>query len=534
MGTFLNPGSGNFKRSLHSEIYVDKSNLIAFTNQMLGTEQCYLCVSRPRRFGKTMAAHMLAAYYDCSEDTSSLFDHLNIAQDKSYLAHRNQYHVIKWDMQFFMTSTETISDMLSLLHTALVQDIQKAYPSILLGDEPRLPLVLSQVYQETGRQFVFLIDEWDCVMRRIPVWEEQRLYLDFLRNLLKDQPYVALAYMTGILPIKKYGEHSTLNMFSEYSMLQSHKLTPYFGFTEEEVRTLCNKYDMDFATTQDWYDGYRFVMGREGQEKVISIYSPRSVVMAMLNEAYASYWTYTETYTALKTYIQMNYDGLRDAVVQMLAGKPVHISTRHFQNDMTTFQDKDDIFTLLVHLGYLSYNSLDQTVVIPNKEVGKEFVDSIARIDDFKEVSQSIQTSRKLLQDLWNGESEAVAAGVEKAHMHFPSIQYNNENALSCVIELAFYYAREYYTIIRELPAGVGYADICYIPKPKHSNKPAIIVELKWEKNVETAIDQIKRKKYPEALAAYQGNLLLCGISYNRDAKAGEKCHTCVLEKYVK
>ncbi len=531
MGIFLNPSSQLFRESLNSEIYVDKTLLISHTNKHLNTKQKYLCVSRPRRFGKTMAAEMLASYYGAVEDTSKLFDRLQIAKDENYREHLNQYHVIKLDMQTFMTSTKTIPEMLDFLTTAIVRDVKKSWPDMRLDDETTLHLVLANVYQETGRQFVFLIDEWDCVMRRIRVWEEQKIYLDFLRNLFKDQEYVALAYMTGILPIKKYGEHSTLNMFSEYSMIRSHKLIPYFGFTEDEVHELCDRYDMDFATAQEWYDGYHFVIGRGDKAKNVSMYSPRSVVMSMLEEYYDSYWSQTETYEALKDYIEMNYDGLQDAIVEMLAGGAVEINTNSFQNDMTNFASKDDIFTLLVHLGYLSYDENTKSVVIPNKEVEQVFVTSIQNIPAYSEVFASVKASKELLKSLWELDTDAVAEGIEKAHMQFPSIKYNNENALSCVIELAFYYAREYYTIVREMPTGKGFADICYIPKSRHADKPAVIIELKWDKSVDAAIDQIKRREYPEALAAYQGNLLLCGINYDKDA---EKKHTCVIEKYGK
>ncbi len=529
MGIFLNPSSQLFREGLNSEIYVDKTLLISHTNKHLNTSQKYICVSRPRRFGKTMAANMLSAYYGAVEDTSKLFDGLQIAQDKSYREHLNRYHVIKLDMQTFMTSAKTVTETVDLLCETLYEELQALCPT--LRRNAVLSRMFASVYQETGRQFVFLIDEWDCVMRRIRVWEEQKIYLDFLRNLFKDQEYVALAYMTGILPIKKYGEHSTLNMFSEYSMIRSHKLIPYFGFTEDEVYELCSRYDMDFATAQEWYDGYHFVIGRGEKAKAVSMYSPRSVVMSMLEEYYDSYWSQTETYEALKDYIEMNYDGLQDAIVEMLAGGAVEINTNSFQNDMTTFASKDDIFTLLVHLGYLSYDENTKSVVIPNKEVEQVFVTSIQNIPAYSEVFASVKASKDLLKSLWELDTDAVAEGIEKAHMQFPSIKYNNENALSCVIELAFYYAREYYTIVRELPTGKGFADICYIPKPRHADKPAVIIELKWDKSVDAAIDQIKRREYPEALETYQGNLLLCGINYDKDA---EKKHTCVIEKYGK
>ncbi len=530
MGNFLNPMAKSFAISRNAKIYVDKSSLISFTNGVLDTPQRFICVSRPRRFGKTMAAEMLAAYYTSGEDTDSLFDGLKIQQDESYRKHLNGYDVIKLDMQFFMTKSETVTAMIAVLTKYLTTELISTYPSVLYLDKEDLTMVLSNICDQTGKQFVFLIDEWDCFMRRSHDAAEQKLYLDFLRNILKDQSYVALAYMTGILPIKKYGEHSTLNMFYEYSMIDSAEISDCFGFTAAEVQELCEQYHMDFGETKDWYDGYHLVSNASGEKITYSMYSPKSITEAMLRRTLAPYWNQTETYEALKKHIQQNFDGLQDDVVTMLAGGSVKVNLRSFQNDMNVYHSKHDVMTLLVHLGYLAYDFDTGTVRIPNKEVMGEFVDTIQDIAEYSEVSALVQASRTLLTSLWKMEGDTVATGVEKAHMQFPSIQYNNENALSCVIELAFFYAREYYTVIRELPTGKGFADICYIPKPKHIDKPAVIVELKWNQSADTALDQIRRREYPEKLAAYHGNLLLCGINYDRED--AEKKHRCRIEKF--
>lgn len=530
MGRYLNPSSKNFQRSLNSEIYVDKTGLISFTNKKINTQQGYICVSRPRRFGKSMAADMLAAYYNCGEDTSALFKNLEISFDASFFEQLNQYHVIKIDMQSFMSKEKTIGNMIQRLTNCLMQEVKTMYPDIILRSDMDLSEICSDVYLYTDKSFVFLIDEWDCVMRRRCSQEEQKIYLDFLRNWMKDQPYVALAYMTGILPIKKYGEHSTLNMFYEYSMIRSYPIATYFGFTEEEVKKLCEQYEMNFEEAKEWYDGYQFVKGKGKDEIKYSIYSPKSVVDAMLNEEYDTYWTQTETYEALKEFIQKDYDGLKTAIIEMLAGNSVSINTRHFQNDMTIFHGRDDVLTLLIHLGYLSYHSNEKTVSIPNKEVAEEFVSTIESIKSYGEVFHLIQESRNLLEALWKKEEDIVAEGIEKAHQHFPAIKYNNENALSCVIELAFYYAQEYYTVIREMPTGKGFADICFLPKPYYSDKPAVIIELKWDKTVDTAIEQIKRKNYPDKLKAYSDNLLLCGINYDKNCESKNKRHQCKIE----
>ena len=346
---------------------------------------------------------------------------------------------------------------------------------------------------------------------------------------MKDKDYVALAYMTGILPIKKYGSHSALNMFIEYSMTNPREMAEYFGFTETEVKSLCKRFHRNFEETSAWYDGYELVTVDGEEKKSYSMYSPKSVVDAMLSGVFDNYWNQTETYEALKAYIKLNFDGLKDDVIRMLAGEKVQINTGTFCNDMTNFQGKDDVLTLLIHLGYLSYHWPDKTVTIPNKEVSQEYINAISTMD-WSEVTASVEDSRMLLEALWNMDEKAVAEGIDKAHQEISILQYNNENALSCTINLAFYFAREYYTIVRELPTGKGFADVCFIPRKMHLDKPAVVIELKWDKSAKGAISQIKEKQYVNALKDYQGDLLLVGINYEKDTKT----YTCMIEQICK
>lgn len=529
MGSYLNSGNALFKMAVNSQIFVDKSMLIDATNRYLNTMQRFICVSRPRRFGKSVAADMLAAYYDRSVDSFALFEHLEISSQKSYGIHLNQYDVIKLNMQEFLSGTKNVDEMLERIQKFLIFDLLDAYHQVRFRDEKSLIQVMKDVYSHTGHPFVILIDEWDCLFREYKHSEEaQKKYLDFLRAWLKDQSYVALAYMTGILPVKKYGSHSALNMFTEYSMTEPGDMAPYFGFTEDEVQTLCETYQMNFEEARAWYDGYGLIQHSKDGDICYSMYSPKSVVEAMLRHKFGTYWNQTETYEALKLYIQMNLDGLKDAVVQMLAGETVPINTGTFANDMTSFSSKDDVLTLLVHLGYLTYDSENETVAIPNKEVSQEYINAISTMG-WHEVMDAVQASRKLLQALWNMDADTVAQGIEQAHQEISILQYNDENALSCTINLALYFAREYYTIIRELPTGKGYADICYIPRKLYADKPAIVVELKWDKTAEGAIAQIKEKQYVNALKEYRGNLLLAGINYDRETKK----HYCIIEKLI-
>ena len=451
MGSYLNPGSTAFQGSLRSQIYIDKSGLIEKTNTVLGTEQKYVCVSRPRRFGKSMAANMLAAYYDRDCDTKEFFDKLKISQSEEYLKHLNQYDVLKINMQEFLSATQGMEEMLRLLQKRLITDLKNRYSSYEIEDN--LVFAMQDVYANTHHPFIILIDEWDCLFREYQQDKDaQKKYLDFLRVWLKDQEYVALAYMTGILPVKKYGSHSALNMFMEYSMTDPGNMAEYFGFTEKEVENLCIEYGMSIEETKAWYNGYGLYSHNKQEDILYSIYNPKSVVEAMLRHRFGNYWNQTETYEALKIYIQMNMDGLKDAIIEMLADNSVRINIGTFHNDMTTFATRVDILTLLVHLGYLTYDVEKESVRIPNKEVAQEYINAISTMNWYG-VAESVEASRKLLEALWEMDADAIAAGVEKAHEEISILQYNDENSLSCTIHLAFYFAREYYTMLRELPA---------------------------------------------------------------------------------
>jgi hypothetical protein len=473
-----------------------------------------------------MAAGMLAAYYGRGQDSSALFNDLEISKDETYRTHLNKYNVIAINMQEFLSRAGSVEAMLERIQKYLIEEILSAYPDSDYLDKNDFTLVFKCAYNSDDTPFLVLIDEWDCIFREYrDDLEAQKKYLDFLRLWLKDQTYVGLAYLTGILPIKKYGTHSALNMFDEYSMTDSGEYSRYFGFTEDETRALCAQYNMDFDKTREWYDGYHFTVPLFDPPQELSMYCPKSVVEAMRRKNFDTYWNNTETYEALKSYIEMNYDGLKDDVVTMLAGGKVALNTRTFANDMKTFARKDDLLTLLIHLGYLTYDAGRQSVSIPNKEVSVEFVNSV-EIIGWSEVVTAVNESRNLLNALINRDAKAVACGIDRAHDEVSILQYNDENALSYTISLAFYYARDYYTLIRELPSGKGFADIAMIPKKAYPDKPAILVELKWDKSVKGAISQIKNKRYTAALEDYKDNLLLVGISYDKK----EKKHECVIE----
>lgn len=521
MGLYLNPGNEAFRQAVTDDIYIDKTKLIALINQRFNRSRVkYICVSRPRRFGKSMAADMLAAYYGKGCDSGELFVSRKIENEESFLTHLNQHNVIRLDIQRFLFDESHLDIFIDKIQEAVIRELETEYGGCFVADQYGLPGVLGQIYAHTKEGFTFIIDEWDCVFRFAKERQEiQKGYLDFLRGLFKGAEYVELAYMTGILPIKKYGEHSAINIFKEFSMLNPGPFAEYFGFTEEEVETLCGKYGIDYEETKKWYDGY--LIGD------FHIYNPQAVTELMDSKSFRSYWTGTETYEALKIYIDMNFDGLKESVIGMLSDVRCEIDPSTSQNDMTTFKSKDDVLTLLLHLGYLSFDEKTSEVFIPNQEIAREFMRSV-KAGGWDGLVQALKRSEGLLQSTWELDGEAVAEGVAAIHNETASmLKYNNENSLTCTVLMAYYSAKAYYmNPLLELPSGKGFADVVYLPK-RDMDRPALVVELKWNQSAKGAIAQIKDKQYADWLEGYTGNILLVGISY--DEKKG---HACVIEEY--
>ena len=366
MGIYLNPDNSKFFQVINSSVYVDKSQLISFTNERINTEQRYICVSRPRRFGKSVNLAMLSAYYSKGCKSKKIFNDLSIANDTTYFKHLNKYNVIYINMQDFWTGSNDIEDMLQRLEKQIFNELTEEKPDINLDPDDNLSFWMEDFYIATKRKkpFVILIDEWDCVMHEEV--NSIKVYLDFLRGWLKDKDYIALTYMTGILPIKKLGTQSSLNMFDEYSMLSSTGTEKYTGFTNEEVSNLCQKYNIDFEKIKFWYGGYNL----NGTE----LYCSHSVVNAILSKQFDGYQTEVKKYETLVKYITMNFEGLHDTIEKLFAKQSQPVNTQTFSNDMITFKNKDDIMTLLVHLGYLGYNAYNHTVYIPNEETFNEFL----------------------------------------------------------------------------------------------------------------------------------------------------------------
>lgn len=521
MGLYINKGNVAFQRIRNSE-YVDKSGMIAVVNNTLFTRKCFSCISRCRRFGKSMAAEMLCAYYDISCDSRALFTDLEIAKDPSFEKHLNKYPVIYIDMTSFVTRFKD-SDIIGHIESEVRQEIMEAYPQVEFRDVDDLMGCLIRIVAQTGQQFFFIIDEWDAICREFePKTKTMDNYLNWLRRMFKDAAagdVFAGVYLTGILPIKKYKTQSALNNFLEYSMVEPRQMGHFFGFTKDEVRALAEKHNMDFDELVKWYDGYQI-----GDE--LSMFNPNSVMQAVDIGRCRSFWASTGAFDIVSDYIKMDYEGLKDDVISMLAGKRCDVDPTGFSNDLSDITNRDDVLTVLIHLGYLSYNWREDVCYIPNREVAGEMVNAV-RATGWKHVADAIKQSKQLLQDTLAGNSEAVARGIDVAHDENTSIlSYNDENSLACVLSIAYYYANNDYIMHRELATGKGFADLVLIPR-KNVDSPAIVIELKYNKDADTAISQIKRKEYPAKVAQHAGNLLLVGINYDRETKQ----HACCIEK---
>ncbi|MDO4324606.1 MAG: AAA family ATPase [bacterium] len=528
MGRFLNPDNSAFCDVLNSKIYVDKTKLLEYTNNAINTTSKFICNSRPRRFGKSITADMLTAYYSKGCDSEQLFAELAIGRDVDFKKHLNQYDVIYFDVQWCLAPAKNVENIVSFIEKSVIGELKAVYPNILTDGVTSLPDAMSTINAKTGSRFIVIIDEWDVLIRDDAKNQTvQDQYINFLRGMFKGtepSKFISLAYLTGILPIKKLKTQSALNNFTQFTMLNPSLLAPYVGFTEEEVLELCDKYGQNFDEVKRWYDGY--LLGK------YHVYNPNAVVSLMLQGEFQSYWSQTGTFESIRPFINMDFDGLRNAIIEMISGNTVEVDTVSFQNDIISFESKDDVLTLLIHLGYLAYNQGNKTAFIPNEEIRQEFI-SATKSRKWNELIELEKQSRNLLDATLNMESEEVAAAIEKIHTEYvSSIQYNNENSLSSVLTIAYLSAMQYYfKPIRELPAGRGFADFVFIPKIEYAaDYPALVIELKWNKSAKTALQQIYEKEYPRSLLEYTGNILLVGINYDKKSKT----HQCKIEEYHK
>ena len=521
MGMYLNPGNGMFQRTLDAEFYVDKTGLASFLNGRMGTSDAFVCVSRPRRFGKSVDANMLVAYYSRGADSRAQFEGLAVASDPSFERHLNAHDVIKIDMTKVLDRRNISADIGAEVTRRILPEIRAAWPDAVPEGVDGLADALFYAAEAKGSGFIFVIDEWDFAMREAVDDEEmQDDYLFFLRLLLKDQPYVDACYMTGILPIKRYSTHSSLNMFAEYTMTSPKNLTPFIGFSSHEVKELCDRFGMDFAEMQRWYDGYLV-----GPERAHA-YNPRSVAGAIGSKTLDSFWARTETYEALQRYIDIDFDGVASDLLLMLDGAKVPADVGGFANTMTGLRDKGDVYALLVHLGYLGYDEVERAVFIPNEEIRREFVNAL-RGGARPEIARLVEESRALIRATLDGDESYVADALDRAHSWAAApLWYNDEQALRAAVKFAYIAALDDYLRVDELPGGRGYADVVFVPKPASPLSP-MVVELKWDRPADAALDRIRARNYPAALSGLAGECVLCGVTYDADTKR----HECRIDR---
>ena len=535
MAIFLNPDNNNFRENLASKIYVDKSLIVHELNQIINTNDKYVCISRPRRFGKSMAGNLISAYYSKGADSKELFKGLKLATTPDFESNLNKFNVIKIDINGCFQNKSTGVSTTKYFTNKVIAELKEYFNSVDIEENATLPDALMNIYSETKEQFIILLDEYDVLVREKCPKEEFEEYLSFLNGMFKNadlQPAIALAYVTGILPIVRDKIQSKLNNFDEYTMTGARQLTEFAGFTESEVKELCTKYKLDFEECKRWYNGYEMTTFNEDFMPCnMSLYSPRSLVCAIQNHRFGDYWTKTSSYEALSNYINVNYEGIKDDIARMMGGAKVKVDVLTYLNTMTDFKSKDDVFTYLIHLGYLAYDIEKESCYIPNSEVRNEWVVALKNTQGYETIVEMLKTSDDLLEATLEMDEKAVEEALDKAHsLTMNNMTYNKENCFQSAIILAYYTARADYTIITELPGGKGYADVVFIPY--RCEKPALIIELKNSAKAadQTALEQIKNKKYFDALESYKGNMLLIGVSYNPDTKE----HSCKIEEMSK
>ncbi len=458
--------------------------------------------------------------------------------------------MLHFDVATYFNAAKKPEDTISDLDRALLGEMIEEFPWLEEKEPENTAKAIDLVFKKEHCQFVIIIDEYDCIIRDDPDNEKLILdYLKYLRGFFKTEEakkFLALGYITGILPIKKIEGESALNNFDEYTMTDPGEMQTYFGFTGEEILELCKRYHKEPARIREWYDGYYMYApdpekdreeGEEGEEgsvrffedeyqKLKHMYNPNSAVDAFMKGRLKSYWRNTGSFDSLRRFITMNYTGLKDDVVHMLTGERIPVVVDRFQNDVTQFRTKDDVLACLIHMGYLGYDAYTKETFIPNKEVAEVFEYAIAT-GDWDDVGDALRRSDELLRAVYKGEAEKVAKVIAESHQDYASIiDFHDENALATAIMVSFYTARADYYVKRELPAGRGFADIVFIPKFE-GRKPAMIVELKWNRSARAAIRQIHDKSYTGALSDYKGEIILVGINYT---KKSEK-YSCRIEK---
>ena len=524
MGIYLNPGNENFRRASIGDLYVDKTMMIEVMNRFIGQANNYVCISRPRRFGKTIAGNMLSAYYSKGCDSAELFAPFKIASAPGFKDKLNQYNVIKIDMNSEYQNTVRKSTLIQRITREIRRELSAVFSDVCFEEDDSLAQCILRVYAATGETFIIIIDEYDVLVREHAEESLFNEYLSFLNGLFKSdtvRPAISLAYLTGILPVVRDKIQSKLNNFEEYTILDAVELAEYTGFTSDEVREKCAEYGVDFEECRHWYDGYR--------QRGFEIYNPESVVKSIRKGYFGSFWGQTSSYEAVSDRIRQNFEGTKESVIRMLSGENIDVNVTRYLNTMTSFRTKDDLFTYLIHLGYLAYDREAGTCRIPNREVRQEWFNALEDEEEYRETNRIIKASKELLESTWKKDGDAVAAALDLSHIHVTSNRsYNNEDALQSAIYLAYIYALNRYTVIKEMTTGKGFADVVFIPF--YEGDPAMVIELKRNGSAESAIGQIRNRQYFDSLTHYKGEILFVGINYDEK----DKTHSCKIESFEK
>ncbi|MCD8022169.1 MAG: ATP-binding protein [Lachnospiraceae bacterium] len=539
MGYYLNSQSpaAAYKKTVESPYFVDKSKLIEELFSVMGTDEGNICLIRPRRFGKTVVANMIAAFFGKGSDSSAIFDHLEIAGSVDYRKYLNQHNVIYINFSKMPEMCRNYDQYISRITKRMKKELLKAYPDILCGEEDALWDIFSDVFETYQEQFIFVIDEWDCIFHKDFITaEDRRSFIEFLANLLKDQPYILFTYMTGVLPIAKYSSGSTINNFKEYDMATKKKYGEYFGFTQPEVERLYQKYleieknpEVSLEELRLWYDGYQTAAGDR-------LYNPRSVVYALSNNQVADYWTSSGPYAEISDYIIDNVDGVKEALIQLVQGEPVSIVMKANAATASKWRTKDEVLSSMVVYGFLTYDEVTETVCIPNKELRDEFDTTVRKEPSLHYLDSLARESKRILRATLEGDARMVEEIMEFVHnTETPILNYNNENELAAVVNLAYLGARDYYEVEREAKSGKGYVDVLFLPRDW--TRDGIIVELKVDHSAEEAIQQIKDNAYALKFKDIAGNrkckrIIEVGINYISDSKnlKDKKRHQCIIE----
>ncbi len=526
MGRFINPGYEAFEMSRNFDCFVDKSMLLRELNKYVNGLKRMICVSRPRRFGKTIMAQALSAYYTRNCDSRAIFERLEFGKTENFDQYLNKFNVVKIDCNNFSSYVGKTGEnsYVNKINSEVVSEFKHEFPEIDFSNCPRIADCIGRVHLETGVRFVVIMDEYDLEVRMAQAEPLHQEYLDFLVSLFKNDnlsPAIALAYITGILPIVKDKFQSKLNNFVQKTMLDSIGFERSFGFTEDEVKSLCDRFDIDYQECKRWYQGYEI----EG----VSIFNPEAIVQVKMSRKFKNHWSATGSYESVRTYIDMNLDGTKESIVKMLSGERIPVDVDFYDNTLDNFEAKDDVFTYLIHLGYLAYDEQTQMCHIPNREVRDEWVKAIKRNGDYANVMRFVNESENLLLATINGDENAVSASIKASHeLVCNNLNFNNEGSYQSAIIMAYFYANCKFSIFKELTTGKGYADVVFVPYVP--NLPAIIVELKRNQSADTALTQIRNKEYFESLSHYHGNLLFVGINYDETTKE----HECKIERFEK